>query len=503
MIEIALTEINNRKVAVDFLVLPFFYGDKKAESAFSPSLLSPSIRAALEAGDFTGKEQELLFLYPSEGKDKRVVLLGLGEKKKDGIDEAFRLAGATLAKAAKQKKAASMHVVIPEKTGSSQNVIAGLLLEGLLLGSYTFDSLKGKNSAKDKPGALEKLYLSGAEKSFLKETKRIQTIMEAVNFTRDLVNGNADDVHAEHLAGVAKDLAKQHTSIKATVLSKKQIEKENMGLILAVNRAAIRDPALIVLEYKGKPSSPDTTGLVGKGVTFDTGGLNLKGPGSGLETMKCDMAGASAVLGIFKAAAALQLKVNLIGIIPVVENAIGPASFKPGDVYSSHIGKTVEITNTDAEGRLILADALAYLQTHFSPSRIIDLATLTGGIVIALGEEAAGLYSNDESLAKLLCAAGERSGDRAWHMPLYKAYTEMMKSKIADLKNSAGRKASSGTGAAFIQEFVRKKGDKLIPWAHLDIASTAYLDEPKGLHPTSATGAGVRLLIDFLDPRDT
>lgn len=499
MIEFSLVEKGHSK-AIDILIVPFFLGDEKTESPFLSAGDSLSIRSALASGDFTGKEQECLILYPQEGKDKRIALVGLGDKKECDL-AAFRLIGALLGKLAKQKKATTLHIIVPKTFGvkTSAQFVEGLI-EGILLGSYRFENTKGKN-AKESPVDLQAVYFSGIKKDLLKKAKRIALITDAVNFTRDLVNGNADAIHSESLPAFAKELSKEYPSIKVHVLGKKQLEKEKMGLILAVNRAAVLDPALIVLEYKGKPSSSEVTGLVGKGVTFDTGGLNLKGPGAGMETMKCDMAGAGAVLGTFKAAAALKLKVNLIGIVPVVENAIGPLSYKPGDVYLSHSGKTVEITNTDAEGRLILADALTYLQAHFSPTCIIDLATLTGGIVIALGEEAAGLFTNDKALAKNLVSAGERSGDLAWHMPLYKAYTEMMKSKIADLKNSAGRKASSGTGAAFIQEFIRKQDGAAIPWAHLDIASTAYLDEPKGLHPTHATGAGVRLLIEYFDPQ--
>lgn len=500
MIDISIAESGNRKAAVDLLVLPFFQGEKKAENAFASPPLSPCVRAAIEAGDFKGKEQELLFLYPSDGKDKRIVLVGLGEKK-SCASESLRLIGATLAKAAWHKKVATLHIVLPEKTKEEKNAVASAIVEGILLGSYRFDKLKGVSAKKEKTVALHKVFLTGVGKDFLKEAKRLQAIVDAVNFTRDLVNGNADDIHAESLPKEAKGLSSLHSSIKVQVLNKKQIEKEKLGLILAVNRAAMRDPALIVLEYRGNPSSSDVTALVGKGVTYDTGGLNLKPTGGSMETMKDDMSGAAAVMGIFKAAAALHLKVNLVGVLPIVENAIGPLSYKPGDVYQSHSGKTVEISNTDAEGRLVLADAISYLQAHFTPSRIIDLATLTGGIIIALGEEAAGLYCNDDALAEAILASGERTADRAWRMPLFKAYNEMLKSKIADIKNSAGRKAGPGTGAAFIQEFVGKKGDRQMPWAHLDIASTAFLEDPRGLHASNATGAGVRLLIDYLENR--
>ncbi len=496
MIDIALLESGSQKMTADLSVLPFFKGDKKVEKAFSTPAVSPFVRAAIEAGDFSGKEHELLFLYPPEGKDRRVVLLGLGEKKHCNA-ECLRLAGAAVAKSIQKKKITSLHFIAPEGICASINEAAVAIFEGILLGSYRFDHLKSKHEKTEKPAHLQKVYVSGVDKIFLKSAKRHSSIVNAVNFTRDLVNGNADDVQSESVMQIAKDLSRKYASIKVEILLKKQLEKEKLGLILAVNRAAVRDPALVILQYRGRSTSSDLTALVGKGVTFDTGGLNLKTTGN-METMKCDMAGAGAVLGIFKAVADLKLKVNLIGLLPLVENAIGPMSYKPGDVYTSHSGKTVEISNTDAEGRLVLADSLSYLQTHFSPTRIIDLATLTGAIVIALGEEAAGLFCNDEELTKALYAAGRHSGDRVWPMPLYKEYRKALKSKIADIKNSGGRPGGSCSAAAFLQEFIHKKGERQASWAHLDIASTAYLDEPKGLHPTSATGAGVRLILEFL-----
>jgi leucyl aminopeptidase len=270
-----------------------------------------------------------------------------------------------------------------------------------------------------------------------------------------------------------------------------------MGLLLAVNRGSMRDPAFILVEYRGNPGSSDVTALVGKGITFDTGGLNLKPTGS-METMKDDMSGAAAVLGAIRAAAALKLKVNILGAIPTTENSIGSKAYKPGDVYRSYSGKTVEIANTDAEGRLVLADALAYVQKHYKPSRIVDFATLTGAVVIALGEEASALFCNDEGFAAKLMDAGSRSAERLWRMPLYPEYKELMKSTIADLKNSGGRAGGLCTSAAFLSYFVKD-----VPWAHLDIAGTAFLSSPKHYHTTNATGVGVRMLVEFFLAHET
>ena len=319
-------------------------------------------------------------------------------------------------------------------------------------------------------------------------------MIDAVSLARDLVNGNADDVNVDAFKKMARDFEKKHASIKVTILDKKALEKEKMGLILAVGKAATTEPAVIILEYKGDPRSKEKTAIVGKGVTYDTGGLNIKVAGSGMETMKCDMAGAAAVMGIIQAAAALKLKVNLIGALAIAENAIGPSSYKPGDVFRGRTGKTVEITNTDAEGRLVLADTISYVEDHYQPTRLIDFATLTGGVVIALGEEATGLFSNDDKLAHALEKAGERTHERLWRLPLYPEYKEYLKSSIADIKNSGSRKASSPSGATFIHAFVKSTS-----WAHLDIAGTAYLSDLKPCHPTAATGVGVRLFIDFLE----
>lgn len=266
-----------------------------------------------------------------------------------------------------------------------------------------------------------------------------------------------------------------------------------MGLLLAVNRGSDSDPAFIIIEYKGNPKSKEKTVLVGKGITYDTGGLNIKV--SNMETMKGDMGGAAAVMGTIVAAASLDLKVNVTAVIPTTENSISSRSYKPGDIYKSYSGKTVEIGNTDAEGRLILADALAYAVDHLKPTRLIDLATLTGAMIIALGTETIGLFSNNDALADGLIRSGSDTYERVWRLPLHEEYRDQLKSDFADIRNIGGRAAGSITAAIFLQEFVGKT-----PWAHLDIAGTAYLEDgAKRYHPKYGTGSGVRLLIDFLE----
>ncbi len=470
----------------DLVVLPFWQGPKKAAPACSLAPFKQELAPILQEDDFKGKEGETALIYTGKKKESRLLLLGCG-KKSEASPETFRRSVAAAIKLCRKKGWTSLNFVCPEE-GSYHAAIT----EGILLSNYVFDQLK-HDTLKDAPSAsLKKLCLIGTHKNQERECKRAQTIIEAVNFARDLINGNADDITPQKLSEVAQDLCKASSSLRATILGKKEITKAGLGLLLAVNRASSLDPALIIIEYRGNPSSKDCTALVGKGITYDTGGLLIK-PRGGMETMKDDMSGGAAVLGTLKALAALKVPVNVVGIIPSTENAIGSKSYKPGDVYKSYSGKTVEIADTDAEGRLVLADAISYVQDHYKPARIIDLATLTGGIVVALGEEASGLFSNDDKLAKKLFEAGEATAERLWRFPMYPEYKEALKSTIADIKNSADRKASSIRGATFIQEFVKE-----IPWAHLDIAGTAYLSAPRHYHSTPATGVGVRLLVEYL-----
>ncbi len=464
----------------DVLVLPFWHG-KKAEPA-CPMQEFKTFYASID--DFSGKEGEILFLYTKKGKESRILLLGLG-KKSECVAETLRKAYAAALKACRKKKLKNISVALPE----TEDPAAYPSTEGLLLANYAFDK---KFSKEDTSPLVQKICLIGIDKDTLKECHDAETVISCVNYARDLINGNADDVTSELLSKKAKELEKESKAIKTTILNKKALEKLKMGLLLAVNRGSMADPAFIIVEYKGNPRSSDLTALVGKGITYDTGGLNLKT--ASMETMKDDMSGGAAVLGTIKAAAALKLKVNIVGVIPSTDNAIGPKSYKPGDVYHSYSGKTVEITNTDAEGRLVLADAVSYVEDQFKPSRIIDLATLTGAMIISLGEEASGLFSNNDELADGLLRAGKYTYERLWRFPLYSEYKEGLKSPIADMRNSPpARKASSIMGALFIQEYIRGT-----PWAHLDIAGTAFLSGPKHYHTTNATGFGVRLLINYL-----
>lgn len=487
----AVPSLKSRKKS-DLLVIPFWKGKKQAEAAADVASLKQHIVTPLATHDFLAKEGEILILYVAGEPEKRIALLGLGPQDELTVEK-LRRAYSSVTKTCHQKKIEDINLILPEGSSLSKDDLIRGVAEGLLLSNYTFTTLKHDALKDNEPVLLKKAHLIGASKHELALAEKYATISHAVDLARDLVNGNADDITPQYLAAVAQGLAKTCSHVKTTVFDKKRIEKEKMGLLLAVNRSSPHEPAVIIAEYKGNPKSADHTVIVGKGITFDTGGLNLKPTGS-METMKCDMAGAAAALAIIQAASSLGLKVNVTAVIGSTENCIGSKSYKPGDVYKSAAGTTVEIGNTDAEGRLVLADVLAYTVKHLKPTRIIDLATLTGAVEVALGTEATGLLSNNDVLADLLIRFGSETFERVWRLPLYEEYKDQLKSDVADIKSTGGRQGGCITAAMFLQQFVGKT-----PWAHLDIAGTAFLPEGKRYLPKQATGVGVRLIISLLE----
>ena len=483
MIFSSVSALDKRKSA-DVLILPFFLeADVVVSASDLPDDLLGSIWEPIGLGDFKAKESTFELLYSSDLDERRILLLGLGKKDELAGDK-IRLAYAKAIQFCQKKKFSIINLAIPE-LGFDLEII-----EGILLKNYSFEELKTEPVDSK---LVEKIVFIGASKSFLKMAKQQQQIFEGVYLARDLINRRAEDVTPQYLAKVAEDLAVKHQKVSAKIFNRAQIEKLGMGLLVAVGKGAVCDPNFIMVEYKGDVSSEDKTALVGKGITFDSGGLNLK-PTGHIEDMRSDMSGAAAVLGTISAAAKLGLKKNIIAVVPAAENSVGPASYKCGDVYHSYSGKSVEISNTDAEGRLILADALSYTCDKIKPSRIIDLATLTGAIVVSLGDEVSGAMGNNQDLVDSLKASGERTYERVWQMPLYKEFKSSLKSDIADIKNCGNRNAGSITAGLFLQEFVASE----MPWVHLDIAGTAFLDEEKRYYSKNATGWGVRILIDFI-----
>jgi leucyl aminopeptidase len=478
-LKVAISQSFETRKRADLLIVPYWEGPKAASKI---ELRSSGVSALLDSGDFKGKNGETALLYPEGKQETRLLLLGLG-KKGDSDSESFRRAFSAGLRAAKGKKAKDIHLLFPD----SESVRG--VFEGIFLTDYAFTEFK-HDTLKDSAPLLETLTVFGLDKKFQKEIDRLQDTVSAVNFIRDLVNGNADDVTPDALVKRAKAMASK--DLRITILDRKRLENEGMGLLLAVGQGARYEPSMILAEYKGAPKSKEHILLVGKGITFDSGGLSLKTTDNML-SMKSDMAGAATVLAAVKMAAALGLKVNVTAVAPVAENAIGSKSYKLGDVYRSLSGKTVEILNTDAEGRLILADAIAYGVKHLRPTAIVDLGTLTGAIVVALGEEISGLFSNSEEIAKDLQKASISSGEKIWRMPLHD-YKESLKSEVADISNMGGRDAGSMKCALFIQEFAGK-----VPWAHIDMAGPGFISKPKHYNPTKGTGWGLRLLLDFLE----
>jgi leucyl aminopeptidase len=468
-------DFKGRKKA-DLLIVPYWEGAKEAFKG--PN--SPAIDAAIDSGDFKGTLGETALLYPEEGQEGRILLLGLG-KRGEASDERFRRAYSAAVRVAQAKKAKDLSMLFPDF-----NAVRGVF-EGIFLTNYAYDKFKGS----ERRVPLKTLVVFGLDKKFEKEIERIEKTASAVHLVRDLVNGNSDEINPEWFAKEAKEVMGEK-GVKVTVIDRARLEKEGMGLLIAVGQGARYEPCMVMAEYKGAPKSKEHILLVGKGVTFDTGGLSLK-PTDNMLTMKCDMAGAATVLATVKMAASLGLKVNVTALAPIAENAIGSRAYKLGDCLRSLNGKSVEILNTDAEGRLILADAIAYGVKHLHPTSIVDIGTLTGAIVVALGEEISGVYADSEKIWKDLERAGRSTGENIWRMPLHD-YKESLHSDIADITNMGGREAGSIKCALFIQEFAGG-----IPWAHIDMAGPAFVSKPKHYNTTKGTGWGLRLLLEYLE----
>jgi leucyl aminopeptidase len=452
-----------------------------------------AINRVLAAGDFSGKRDETALVYPS-GRIARVLLVGLG--KPDEIDRtAIRRAAAVAAKRARSLGVprAAFHLP-PEARGKvSRADAAQMIAEGLALGVWQYNEMKRPNDDGKKP-QLDRFDLLAVDSlNDMQEGHRIGAAIGAgQTFARSLQVLPSNICTPSYVADRARELARRH-GFDITILDKAALQKEKMGALLSVAQGSAEEPRFIVLEYKGSDGKPLV--LIGKGVTFDTGGISIK-PAQNMEDMKYDMSGAAAVLGTFEALGRLKPRVHVVGLIPSTENMPSGTAVKPGDVVTSHYGKTIEVINTDAEGRLILCDALSYAR-RYQPAAVIDIATLTGAIVVALGHSAAGLMGSDERLVEEVRAAGEKAGERVWPLPLWEDYRDLMKSDIADVKNSGGRPAGSISAGWFLREFVDG-----FPWAHLDIAGTAYSDRDDPSRVKGPTGMGVRLFTEFVLGRE-
>ena len=442
-----------------------------------------------ESKEFTGKPGTVKVIHTLGALPaQRILLVGVGELGEVTPEKVRRGAGAAAQAlvAARVCSAASvLHRIAP---------VAGLLeasLEGVSLGSYRYDCYKTKDRQEVLLQEMTALCAGSDEaKRFAPVAAAVETVCHAVRMSRDLVSAPGNLATPAYLAEKAREIA-QRGGMACTILDVPELARLGMGALLAVGQGSQHPPVLAVLEYKGIDDGSNPVVLVGKGITFDTGGISLK-PGANMELMKHDMAGAAAVLGTLQAAAALRLQVNLVGLVPLAENMPDGEAYKPGDVVNTLSGQTVEINNTDAEGRLILCDALQYAH-RFQPAAVIDLATLTGACVVALGHNATGAMGNDGELLAALRQAGEATGERLWELPLWEEYGDLMKSDIADLKNAGGPSAGTISAGWFLKQFVGTN-----KWVHLDIAGTAWEDKGRHYLPKGATGVGVRLLVKYL-----
>lgn len=453
-------------------------------------MLGGCLSALHQEGEFTGKLNKTIMIHTiGRAAAQRLLLVGLGKRAEISRDRLRQAAGtAVLAlRAAGVKKADS---VLHLAAGGGEEWLAAAI-EGHILGGYSFDRYK---TGIESNAVVEEMTLLVTEPAVSDAARLAATesrvVCEAVILARELVDQPANVATPAFLAERAVEVCGRY-GIDCRVMERDELERNGMEALLAVAKGSSQPPRFIIIEYRGAEAKERPTVLVGKGITFDSGGISLK-PREGMEKMKNDMAGGAAVLGAVTAAARLGLPVNLVGLIPAAENLPGGRAYKPGDLVTAMSGKTVEIVNTDAEGRLVLCDAMHYAQ-RFRPAALIDVATLTGACVVALGTFATGLMGNDEGLARALKKAGEASGERVWQLPLWEEYGELMKSDIADLKNAGGPTAGTISAGWFLQQFAGKS-----KWAHLDIAGTAWEEKGRPYLPKGATGVGVRLLVEYL-----
>jgi leucyl aminopeptidase len=478
------------------LVLGMFEDEKDFTNSYAryDQNLVKELTLAEKSKQFLGK---FLEAYCTKFGDYKIVLiLGMGKRKEMNLERLRRLCG----KAVRQVKASGVkgfqsNIMEMAAPGFNEEKVGMATAEGLILGNYDFIKyLSEEKSDKRKELSSVSLIWTRGEAKVGEGIKEGEIVAKATNFVRNMVNEPANVMNSLQMEKVAKDLVKSSSKMKIKVLGEQEMEKLGMGALLGVNKGSANPPRLVIIEYNNGHDKP--IALVGKGITFDSGGYNLK-PTKSIEEMKGDMSGAAAVLGTIKAAAELGLKKNIIGVMPLCENMVSGEAQRPGDIVRAYNGKTIEIGNTDAEGRLILADALAYVDDKYKPEVIIDIATLTGSCVVALGYYAMGMISKEEILMTDLKRAGEASGDRVWQLPFFEEYQNWMEGTITDLNNinmkGKGYEAGTITAGVFLSNFVAKA-----KWAHLDIAGTAYWGVDGEYLQKGGTGSGVRLLSYYL-----
>ena len=485
--------------AAEMLVLAHCEGERlnKQDASALDKALGGSVTELLQSKEFEGRAGETL-VYHTQGKvpSKRVLFVGLGKKNTFTLD-AIRQAMGHAVKRVRQTKAASFAALVPAWTprGYSALEVAQAMTEGAILGNYQFTAYRSDNGV---PTEVGRMTLLAPQKVQLRQLgegiRRGVATAEAAVMVRDLCNHPSNVMTPSRIANEAKKVAKEE-ALDLKILEQRDMEQLGMGALLGVARGSHEPPKFIVLEYNGsKKKNERPIVFIGKTITFDTGGISLK-PAENMEHMKADMTGGAEVLATIRAAARLRLPLRLVSILPVAENMPGGRAMKPGDIVKTLSGKTVEVQNTDAEGRLILADALAYAQ-RYNPAALVDIATLTGACVVALGQFAIGLFGTDEKLKTQVKKSGDTAGERVWEMPLWDEYFEQLRSDVADMRNIGGRGGGMITAALFLSKFA---GDG--PWAHIDIASTDWSERERAYIPKGPTGIGTRLLIQYLIDR--
>jgi len=448
---------------------------------------------AAAAAKFRGKSMKSLQLLTPAGIElDRVVFLGLGDAGKFKRQDWLKLGGSIAAVGG----AGDVTVLLERPDG--RPVIATEAADvalGIVLRSYSFEKYKTKKKEEDEAPKARRFIIATANASAAERAWGVASaVAEGVTFARDLVNEPANSLGPVEFSEQLKGLVK--LGVEVRVLSEGELQKQKMGALLGVAQGSERPPRVVVMRWRGGRQKGAPVAFVGKGVVFDTGGISIK-PAAGMEDMKGDMGGAAAVSGVMRTLALRKAKANAVGIVGLVENMPDGKAQRPGDIVTSMSGQTIEVINTDAEGRLVLADLLTYVQKREKPAAIIDLATLTGAILVALGNQYAGLFCNNDGLAEELSKAGEESGERVWRMPLGSDYDKLIDSKVADMKNIGGRNAGAITGAQFIQRFVEGE----TPWAHLDVAGTAMGSPSSETNQSWGSGWGVRLLDEFVRAR--
>ena len=476
-----------QSLVADYLILPLYENDSRAAIKSFDKATSGQITQLSKQGDFTGKHATTFSIAITSGiKATRVLLLGLG-KKEELTHTRYRSALLAAMNGVNKEGIISVTVVLPEATLElSQKISSAIEMAGHACYRFT----EGK-SEKAKPQSLAEIVLvidKKEEKAAKTIVNQASALVLGMNFAKDLGNRAPNFLNPTSLAKEAESLAKTFKdTMKCDILDEAKMKKLGMGSLLAVAQGSKQPPKLIVLEYMNGKAKDKPLVLVGKGVTFDSGGISLK-PGAGMDEMKYDMCGAASVLGAFKAIAKMDLKINAVAIIPSVENMPSGSAARPGDVVTSMSGQTIEILNTDAEGRLILCDALTYAE-KYEPKAVVDIATLTGAIIIALGNIPSGLFANDQKLADALKGYADKTDDRVWQLPIWEDYQPLLDSNFADIANIGGRAGGSITAACFLARFTKKYA-----WAHLDIAGTAW----KSGKEKGATARPVSLLVEFL-----